>query len=64
MCTLNEIVCGNLCVTFPQFDGLIILERCRCNNIFGWMTSSAEDHISMTLKPLYNFLALEIPNVD
>lgn len=48
----------NLCVALPQFDGFVVFQSSRCDNIFGWMTCRAKHSISVTLKTLNNFLAL------
>lgn len=54
----------NLCVTLPQFDGFIVFKSCRCDDVFGGMTGGAENDVRVSLETLYNFFALEIPNVD
>lgn len=53
-----------LCVGLPELDGLVVLQRSRCNDIFCGMTGGAEDGIRVSLQLLYYLFALKIPYVD
>ncbi len=48
----------------PQFDGLVIFQRCRGDYILSGMTSAAQDHIGVATQTLHDLLRLQIPDVD
>ena len=51
-------------VTFPQFDGFVILQSGGGYDIFRGMASAAEDDVRVSLKSLNDLFCLQIPNID
>lgn len=53
-----------LCVALPQLYRLVVLERCRSDDVLRRVACRAQDRIGVALQTLDDFLALQVPDVD
>lgn len=53
-----------LCVALPQFNRFVRFEGGRRNDVLGWMAGRTQHGIRVPIQTLYDFFALQIPNVD
>lgn len=51
-------------VALPQFDGFVVFEGGRCDDVLGWMACGAQNGVGVALKTLHNFFTLQVPDVD
>jgi hypothetical protein len=61
---VNNVDFVRLGFTFPQFDGLVVFQGGRRNDILGRVACCAQNYVCVTSKFLYNFFGLEVPNVN
>lgn len=55
---------SSLRVALPQFDGFIILQGGRRDDVLRGMACSTQDGVGVTLKTLNNLFTLQVPDVD
>lgn len=55
---------SSLRVALPQFDGFIVLQGGRCDDVLRGMARSTQDGVGVTLETLDNLFTLQVPDVD